>query len=127
MTRTTASARVVQSLKDDITAGRLKVGDRLPTRRELCAQYGIAAMTAARVVRTLVEEGLAISDVGRGVFVTAAPGISPQQSENQPTPTLKELAARVAALEEWRRTMETSEVSGVEGHESTLSPNRSER
>jgi DNA-binding GntR family transcriptional regulator len=126
VTRTTASARVVQSLKDDITAGRLKVGDRLPTRRELCAQYGIAAMTAARVVRELVEEGLAISDIGRGVFITAVPEPL-QQSENQPAPTLKDLAERVAALEEWRRTMETSEVTDAAGHESTLSPNREER
>ena len=101
MTKTTASARVTESIRQDIAAGRLKVGDRLPSRQELCAKYGIAAMTAARVVRALAEEGLVVSDVGRGVFVTAVP----QLGSKKPTDAerLDHLEARVQALEDQLR------------------------
>jgi DNA-binding GntR family transcriptional regulator len=107
VTRSTASARVVQSIRDDISAGGLKVGDRLPTRRQLFEQYGIAAMTAARVVRTLVEDGLAVSDIGRGVFITAVPGANLQPPEDQHTPTLVDLATRLADVEARLAQLET--------------------
>jgi DNA-binding GntR family transcriptional regulator len=88
----------VQSIKDDIAAGRLKPGDRLPTRRELCEQYGIAAMTAAKVVRILAEQGLVVSDVGRGVFVTDAS--APRPVKLSDTERLSHLEERVRAVEE---------------------------
>jgi DNA-binding GntR family transcriptional regulator len=95
MAKSSASARVVQSIREDIAAGRLKVGDRLPTRAQMHEKYGIAAMTAARVVATLVQEGLVESDVGRGVFVKA----TPNDADLPPDP-LKLLEARVRSLEE---------------------------
>lgn len=106
VTRTTASARVVQSIQDDITSGRLKAGDRLPTRRELCERYGIAAMTAAKVVRTLAEQGFVVSDVGRGVFVTETAGTRrPAEAPDR----LASLEERVRVLEERLDKLDPSE------------------
>lgn len=85
---------MIESLREDIVTGRLKVGDRLPTRAEMRTKYGIAAMTAARVVSALVDEGLAVSDVGRGVFVTAVPAEAPADTD-----PLRQLEARVRTLE----------------------------
>jgi len=93
--QTSASARVIESIRQDIAAGRLKVGDRLPTRLEMREKYGIAAMTAARVVSALVQEGLVESDIGRGVFVRATPNQVPT-----PVSPLQLLEARVRSLEE---------------------------
>jgi DNA-binding GntR family transcriptional regulator len=98
VTKTSASARVAQSIREDIASGRRNVGDQLPTRRELVEQYGIAAMTAARVVRILAEEGLVVSDVGRGVFIAAVPGAVPASIAKGDA--LEQLEARVRAIEE---------------------------
>lgn len=92
---TSASARVSAAIRDDIASGRLQVGDRLPTRTQMHERYGIAAMTAARVVATLAQEGLVESDHGRGVFVRAKPG-----QAAPPADPIQQLEARVRALEE---------------------------
>jgi DNA-binding GntR family transcriptional regulator len=98
--------RVIESIRADIVEGRLKPGDQLPTRQQMRERYGIAAMTAARVVRTLAEEGLVVSDSGRGVFVADSqpgrPARSPRGGDR-----LEQLEARVKALEEWARKTET--------------------
>ena len=49
MSKTSASTRVIESIREDIASGRLKVGDRLPTRTEMRERYGIAAMTTVQL------------------------------------------------------------------------------
>lgn len=66
----------------DITAGRLRAGERLPPQRRFARQHGIAASTAARVYGELVRRGLAVGEVGRGTFVrAAAPAPEPALAE----------------------------------------------
>jgi DNA-binding transcriptional regulator YhcF (GntR family) len=104
MATTTVSGRIADQIRADIRAGRLKIGDRLPTRAEIQEKHGIASMTAASVVRILRDEGLVESIAGRGVYVLAVP------AENSPQPAgpqidarrIGELEARLAALETWR-------------------------
>lgn len=64
-----AYARLVDRLADDISAGRLKPGDRLPPQREFAYAQGIAASTAARVYAELLRRRLVVGEVGRGTFV----------------------------------------------------------
>jgi DNA-binding GntR family transcriptional regulator len=71
-------------------------------------QYGIAAMTAARVIRTLTEEGLVVSDSGRGVFVAENPALLPAERATTDE-RLRRLEARVEALEHWTRRAESSD------------------
>ncbi|GAA4674728.1 PLP-dependent aminotransferase family protein [Phytohabitans rumicis] len=63
---------IADALADDVTAGRLRPGDRLPPQREFARARGIASSTAARVYGELVRRGLAVGEVGRGTFVRAA-------------------------------------------------------
>ncbi|MFC9077906.1 GntR family transcriptional regulator [Streptomyces sp. NPDC057062] len=49
--------------------GRVAPGAKLPSARDLQAQYGIANSTAQNALRVLEEEGLIYSVQGRGVFV----------------------------------------------------------
>ncbi|MFI8188575.1 PLP-dependent aminotransferase family protein [Streptomyces sp. NPDC085946] len=65
--------RIADRIADDIAAGRLRPGQRLPPQRAFARRRGIAASTAGRVYGELVRRGLVVGEVGRGTFVRAAP------------------------------------------------------
>ncbi|GAA3990429.1 PLP-dependent aminotransferase family protein [Streptomyces plumbiresistens] len=65
--------RLADRLADDIAAGRLKPGERLPPQRVFARRRGIAGSTAGRVYGELVRRGLVVGEVGRGTFVRAVP------------------------------------------------------
>ncbi|MDQ0379015.1 aminotransferase-like domain-containing protein [Amycolatopsis thermophila] len=62
---------IADAVASDITAGRLRPGDRLPPQRRFARQHRIAESTAARVYGELVRRGLAVGETGRGTFVRA--------------------------------------------------------
>ena len=64
---------IAQSIADDISAGRLRPGDRLPPQRVFAYQRGIAASTAGRVYIELKKRGLVSGETGRGTFVRFSP------------------------------------------------------
>jgi DNA-binding transcriptional MocR family regulator len=64
--------QLVDRLADDIRAGRLRPGTRLPTHRDLAAREGLALVTATRVYAELQEMGLVSGETGRGTFVKEA-------------------------------------------------------
>lgn len=53
-----------------IIAGRLSPGNRLPSVRALAASLGVSVSTLAEVYTRLEADGLVVSDIGRGTFVT---------------------------------------------------------
>ncbi|MGW7264268.1 aminotransferase-like domain-containing protein [Streptomyces sp. NPDC054842] len=65
--------RIADRIADDIAAGRLRPGERLPTQRDFARRRRIAVSTAGRVYGELVRRGLVVGEVGRGTFVRAAP------------------------------------------------------
>lgn len=52
-----------------IRAGELQPGTRLPSERELAAEYGVAYMTVRRAAGVLRERGLIVTVHGKGTFV----------------------------------------------------------
>ncbi|MFJ6671686.1 PLP-dependent aminotransferase family protein [Actinosynnema sp. NPDC091369] len=68
---------IADRIAADITAGRLKPGDRLPPQRAFARRHGIAGSTAARVYGELVRRGVVVGEVGRGTFVRARPPVEP--------------------------------------------------
>ncbi|HEY1696126.1 MAG TPA: TetR/AcrR family transcriptional regulator C-terminal domain-containing protein [Polyangiaceae bacterium] len=58
--------RIVEDVRARIASGELRVGDRLPSTRELAATWKVANATAAHALRALVERGYArsVSRVG---------------------------------------------------------------
>ncbi|ARF77749.1 PLP-dependent aminotransferase family protein [Kitasatospora aureofaciens] len=62
---------IADEVAADITSGRLRPGQQLPTQRAFARRRGIAASTAGRVYRELVRRGLTVGEVGRGTFVRA--------------------------------------------------------
>ncbi|MFD7133792.1 PLP-dependent aminotransferase family protein [Streptomyces sp. NPDC059894] len=67
--------RMADRVADDIAAGRLVPGQRLPPQRWFARRHRIAASTAGRVYGELVRRGLVVGEVGRGTFVRAAPAV----------------------------------------------------
>jgi DNA-binding transcriptional regulator YhcF (GntR family) len=66
--------RVYEALRDRIVRGRLEPGTKLPSHRELAADFGVAPMTVRQVLGRLEAEGLLSRQVGRGTFVRAPSG-----------------------------------------------------
>ncbi len=64
---------IAGALSDDIAAGRLKAGDRLPTHRDLAWSLGVTVGTVSRAYAEAGRMGLIAGEVGRGTFVRAAP------------------------------------------------------
>ena len=56
-------------LRRQISTGRLRPGDRLPSEAQLCELYEVSPMTVRRALNILLDEGLATASRGRGTFV----------------------------------------------------------
>ena len=62
-----------QILRDYVTSGIVKVGDRLPSTVELAMRYQCSQPTIGKAVAVLVAEGWLISRRGSGVYVATTP------------------------------------------------------
>ena len=61
--------QLAETLRAEITSGRLAPGDRLPSEAELMERYGLARATIRQALQILRSEGLIVAEHGRGVFV----------------------------------------------------------
>lgn len=73
-----ASLKVAGQLRRDITAGRLRSGEFLPTERDLCGQLEVSRETARRALKALECDGLIVTVPRRGYRVRPAAN-DPQQ------------------------------------------------
>jgi GntR family transcriptional regulator len=56
-------------LRQQIAQGRWKLGQRLPSEKELCEHYGVSRTTVRQAVGNLVANGLLYHAKGKGTFV----------------------------------------------------------
>lgn len=63
---------IAQALADDLSAGRLKPGARLPTHRDLADRLGVTVGTVTRAYAEAARRGVVSGEVGRGTFVRQA-------------------------------------------------------
>lgn len=76
-------AQIERGLRAAIAAGRLRVGDQLPTVRQLAVDLRVNANTVARVYADLEREGVLETRRGVGSFVTATPAHARPPAEHQ--------------------------------------------
>src|ERR1700733_2508317 len=62
--------KLADTIAAEITAGRLRPGDRLPPQRDFAHERKIAVSTASRVYTELLRRGLVVGEVGRGTFIS---------------------------------------------------------
>jgi DNA-binding GntR family transcriptional regulator len=102
-----AYAQLVRILQGQIAAGVFRPGDRLPSEAQLCERYGVSPMTVRRVINILADQGVVITEQGRGTFVkhlelgTATFDLSQlQQIFREGQSTVKLLEARITSAME---------------------------
>lgn len=59
-----------QSILDHLLSGQWRSGDRLPTERAFCEQFGISRTSVRKVLQELRELGVIRQTVGSGTYVT---------------------------------------------------------
>ncbi len=62
-------AQIADLLVEDLLAGKLEPGSRLPSARELAASLEVNPNTAARALQGLADSGVARLERGMGYFV----------------------------------------------------------
>ena len=65
--------QIVDGFREQISAGILQVGDKLPSVRELAAELTINPNTIQRAYRELENQGWVASVPGKGCFVCGVP------------------------------------------------------
>jgi len=87
--RTGSKYRIIaDAISDDILSGRLDIGAKLPTHRDLAYHLGVTVGTITRAYGELQRQGIAGGQVGSGTFVLD------RTKQNQVFPTQIDFAAR---------------------------------
>ncbi len=71
--KTRASEGIIEQVHDLITAGRLKIGDRLPSERDLAQQLQVGRSTVREAIRAMESLGILQVRPGEGTFLTPNP------------------------------------------------------
>lgn len=95
--------RIVQGVRGQIRTGQLPAGAKLPSARELAAEYEVALGTVQRALAELRASGIVYSHKGLGSFVTDAAAKNVEDPTFLLIETLQEqiraLTARVEKIE----------------------------
>lgn len=65
-------SQIAELLEDDIIAGRIHAGARLPSARDIASSLEVNPNTAARALQCLAEMGIARVERGSGYYVSEA-------------------------------------------------------
>jgi DNA-binding GntR family transcriptional regulator len=95
--------RLADELRQAITSGRYRPGDRLPSTLELMGRTGVANLTVRGAYRLLVEEGLVESVPKKGFYVREASAMTWRMN---PPPRARRAGADV--LDGWAADVETA-------------------
>ncbi|WHX19625.1 GntR family transcriptional regulator [Streptomyces malaysiensis subsp. malaysiensis] len=67
--------QIADALREAIDKGRFREGDKLPSETELVDHFGVSRMTVRNSLSLLQQEGLVLSEHGKGVFVRPRPPV----------------------------------------------------
>lgn len=90
-------AQLERAIRLAVTTGSIKVGDQLPTVRQLAVDLKVNANTVAKVYAELERQGLLATRCGVGTFILANPATSPAVSRGKRLEELAALAERFLA------------------------------
>jgi GntR family transcriptional regulator len=91
-------AQLDRGIRAAIASGRLAVGDRLPTVRQLAVDLRVNANTVAKVYTELERAGLLATQRGIGTFVRAVPTPPAGSTRRELKPLVERLLADASAI-----------------------------
>ena len=71
--KTRVSEEIIDQIRDLITSGRLRPGDRLPAERDLAKILGVGRSTVREAIRALESLGVLETRAGEGTFLRSGP------------------------------------------------------
>ena len=72
--------KIASDLQEQISRGKLKPGERLPSERSLCSLFGVGRTTVREALKSLAVRGL-VTRQGRGAVATDPELISPANAD----------------------------------------------
>ncbi len=85
---TTIYGQLMESIRNKIISGDLKIGDRLESERTMSEKYGINRMTVRKALKYLENEGVLESRRGSGTYVSKMPLVQGKLSMDDSNHTL---------------------------------------
>lgn len=61
--------QIKNRIKKQILTGQFKIGDKIPSERELCLLFGVSRITVRQAINEAINEGLLFTVQGKGTFV----------------------------------------------------------
>lgn len=61
--------QIADHIKKKIAGGEYKIGEKLPSQRQLSEFYGVSSITIRKAISSLVHDGVLYSRVGKGLYV----------------------------------------------------------
>ncbi|MGN8648157.1 GntR family transcriptional regulator [Gracilibacillus sp. HCP3S3_G5_1] len=79
--------QVYESLKQDILSMKYKIGERIPSEKEIAEAFSVSRITSKKALEKLVQEGFVYRQRGKGTFVLNTSQISVNvEKKNQTKP-----------------------------------------
>lgn len=86
--------QIKSELKKQILSGKLHVGEKIPSERELCEMFGVSRITVRQAINEAVNEGLLFTVQGKGTFIASNSEMKISQKLLRITPFGSSLASR---------------------------------
>jgi DNA-binding LacI/PurR family transcriptional regulator len=64
--------RIYDFVKNEIVSGKLNIGDKIPSEKELCEQFAVSRITSKKALELLAGDGFIFRLPGKGTFVADA-------------------------------------------------------
>ncbi|ETT37626.1 GntR family transcriptional regulator [Paenibacillus sp. FSL R5-192] len=77
--------QIFESLRERIQLHQYQVGERVPSEKELCDEFGVSRITTKKALEMLASEQLIVRQPGRGSFVADTADML-QERPNRPAP-----------------------------------------
>jgi DNA-binding transcriptional regulator YhcF (GntR family) len=90
--------QIIRQVRLAVAAGRVAVGDKLPSARDLAAELGVNFHTVRTAYGVLEDEGVLRTERGKGTFVAGAPPIDGAAVRRLVREHVERLASDLAGL-----------------------------
>ncbi|MCP4655358.1 MAG: GntR family transcriptional regulator [bacterium] len=87
--------QIMRQITDAVAGGRLRLGDKLPSQRELAEKLVISPLTVKKAYDELEREGIIRTQRGRGTFIgTTTSAIDPEKQRRRLRTAVRQLLSQ---------------------------------